>query len=344
MSFPNGPAKGADVKKKSVWYEGTDALKQGEPVCYNSDYGTAANHDGRRANFVERPSSSNNRAFAGVVANDCAARAGGQMIDIYEPGSKGITIALGADVTIGDYLTFCTGKGRFVKAGFAGRGSARIRQTVTALVESSMTGGWSLATDGVTLTVADTTGLSAGDTVVLLGGENDGTGAIVSGQYTISSITNGTVLVLSSSAVTATPGGALTCTGYAFTGNPVAQADLLEGEESGGTEFISPPNAGGDSLAHMTGGKTFVCGGLTLAADSEVELANGDYQGQKKGFELLGALTTSDFVVDLVAAGSQLDGSALAEINAIDAAADAAYLEFNGSWRATGVVGGATQA
>ena len=38
-----------------VWYEGTDALKAGEGVCYNTDYGTATEADGRRCNRVERP-------------------------------------------------------------------------------------------------------------------------------------------------------------------------------------------------------------------------------------------------------------------------------------------------
>jgi hypothetical protein len=65
----------------------------------------------------------------------------------------------------------------------------------------------------------------------------------------------------------------------------------------------------------------------------------------------LGALTGNAFVIDLVTAGVQLardgDGDlvALAEINAFDAADDAAYLEFSGSrWFTKDVVGGATEA
>ena len=151
----------------------------------------------------------------------------GSLVMLNVPGSKGVSpVALGVDTVANvGMLTFQVGggngaAGRFVKAGFAGRGSIIPRQTVTAVLESSMTGAWSLATDGKTLTVVATAGLAAGDTVILLGGEDDGTGAIVPGKYTIASITSATVLVLTASAVTATPAGALTCTGYAFTGNP----------------------------------------------------------------------------------------------------------------------------
>lgn len=344
----NGPIKQANARVEWVWFSGTDALREGEGVCYDTNYGVAANRDCRRNNHVKRPSASNNKAFAGVVARDYAASATGQFVEIYTPGSRGVNVALGVDTVIDTgILTFQVGggsaAGRFVKAGFKGRGSIVPRQTVTAVLEASMTGAWSLAADGITLTVVATAGLAAGDTVVLLGGANDGTGAIVPGKYVIASITNGTTLVLTASAVTAAT-GALTCTGYAFTGNPRCQADLLEGEESGGIEFISPPNAGGDTLGHMAGGVTYVCGGVTLAADSECELAAGTQLGERKGFVCLGTMTTSDFVVDLVANGITLAGGALAEVNAIDAANDAAYLEWVGLWRTLMVVGGAAEA
>jgi hypothetical protein len=94
-----------------------------------------------------------------------------------------------------------------------------------------------------------------------------------------------------------------------------------------------------------------VCGGVTLAADAECELAQGTLPGEKKAFICLGTLTTSDFVVDLVSAGVQLartgEGAlvALAEINAFDAADDACYLQFNGAkWHTQDVVGGAAEA
>jgi hypothetical protein len=334
----NGPQKMGNLIIEEVWYEGTDALKKGEGLCYNTDYGTAADFDGRRCNRVERPSLSNNFAFAGVVEQDYSAKAAGQRVRICVPGSKGAPIALGVDTTIGTgLLTFVAGasgshRGRFYTGKYKGRGSAIPRQTVTALLESSMTGAWSLATDGITLTVVATAGLAAGDTVVLVGGENeDDVAYVVPGKYTIASITSGTVLVLSSSAVASTPAAAVTCTGFAYTGNPTCQADLLEGDESGGVEFISPPNAGLVGQTYMVGGVSYVCGGVTLAADVDITFAQGALPGDKKAFICLGTLGTSDFTVDLATNGIQIDGStALAEVNAIDAATEACYLEFNG--------------
>ena len=353
------PIQDGNAVRESVWYGGVDALYEGEAVCFNTDYGTATSFDGNRANRVERPSTSNNQSFAGVAARDYSANSGGQFVEINCPGSRGVNIALGVDTVLDTgLLSFCvngkndigtqtgTDGGRFFTGKFPGRGSAIPRQTVTAVLESSMAGAWSLATDGITLPVASTTGLAAGDTVVLLGGADDGTGSIVAGKYTIDSVTNATVLVLTATAVDTTPGGALTATGYAYTGNPKCQADLLTGDECNGIEFINLPNAGGDSQPYMVRGVSYVNGGVTLAADAEVELAQGTLPGEQKVFLLQGTLTGYDFVVDLATAGIDQDGStALAEINAIDAAADGCYLVFNGAvWHTLDLVGGATQA
>jgi hypothetical protein len=348
----NGYQKQANAIIEYVWFEGTDALKEGEAVCYNTNYGTATARDGRRCNRVERPSTSNNKAFAGVAARDYPASSVGQLVEINVPGSKSVNIALGADTVIDTgILTFQagggSGAGRFVKAGYAGRGSIVPRQTVTAVVEASMTGAWSLAVDGKTLTVSDTAGLSAGDTVVLLGGKDEGSSkAIVPGKYLIASITSGTVLVLATSAVGATPNGALTCTGYAYTGNPKCQADLLEGEESGGVQFVSPPATGGAAVmgTFMSGGVTYVCGGLTVgSAVANGALANGDFFGQRKGFIGLGTLTTNGVtvtpaaagiqrkVLDAIDTGAQGDPLALALIT-IDAAGEYIHLQWWGTW------------
>ncbi len=362
-SSVDGHGKGSRPVILMAFYEGTDALYEGEGLCFNADRGTATDADARRCNFVERPTHLNNRDFAGVVARSYPSRSSTtpRLIELYAPGSKCVPVALGVDATIGTgLLTFCvagrydvganvglkTDAGRFMNGKYRGRGSAVPRQTKTALLEASMTGAWSLAADGVTLTVVATAGLAAGDTVVLLGGQDRGPGTVIPGKYVIASVTSGTVLVLSSSAVDAAPAGALTCTGYAYTGNPTVLADLLDGEESGGVEFLNLPDAGGDNQPAMTGGVSYVCGGLTLAADAEHELAQGTLPGETKAFVCLGTMTTSDFVVDLVTAGVQRDGStALAEVNAFDAADDATYLVFNGGqWHCLDVVGGAAQA
>jgi len=355
----NGPQKMGNLVIEEVWYDGTDAIKQGEALCYNTDYGTATVFDGRRCNRVERPSLANNKAFAGVAERDYYAKPSGQRVRIACPGSKGAIVALGVDTVIGTgLLSFAAGavgshRGRFHTGKYLGRGSAIPRQTVTALTESSMIGAWSLATDGITLTVVATAGLAAGDTVVLLGGKDEGSSkAVVPGKYAINSVTSATVLVLASSAVGATPGGALTCTGYAYVGNPKCQADLLTGDECGGVEFISPPAAGSAGMTYMVGGVTYVCGGVAITGDADVALAQGTLPGEKKAFICLGTLTTNEFTLDLVTAGLQLARTtstgailALSDVTGIDAAGDAWYGEFQGAkWHTQDVAGGATEA
>ncbi len=343
----NGPQKLNNPVSQWVWYEGTDILRTGEAVCFNTDYGTAATADARRCNRVERPSTSNNMAFAGVAARDYSAKSTGQLIEIYAPGSQCVPVALGVDTVIDTgILVFTAGtagshRGRFVKTGFSGRGAIKPRQTVTAVLEASMTGAWYLALDGLTLTVVSTAGLVAGDTVVLLGGANNGTGAIVPGKYTIASITNGTVLVLSASAVTAAPGAALTCTGYAYTGNPTCISDLLDGEECGGSEFVSPPDTGGAAvMTYMVGGWTYVCGGVTVgSAVANGALAQGTVYGLKKAFAGLGTLTTNGATVTLAGADLKIDGSTALDLITINAAAQVIVLEWNCAWLCKGIVG-----
>jgi len=359
----NSYYKDGNAIKESVWYEGTDALKRGEGVCYDSDYvgDGATEADGRRCSYVERATSSNNMDFAGTADSTYPASSVPQLITINVPGSKFVPVAIGVDTVLDTgLLTFCVnGKyskgaaggdgsegGRFYTGKNKGRGSAVPRQTVTAVLEAFMDGTGSLDTTGLVLTVADAGDTAEDDIVVLLGGEDEGTSkTVIPGNYTVSSV-SGNDITLTSSAVAATPGAALTCTGYVYTGNPVAMCDLLDGEESGGIEFINLPNAGGDTQPYMVGGLSYVCGGLTLANDAECELAQGSLPGDKKTFICLGAMATSDVVVDLVSAGLQLDGStALAEINAIAAAGDACYLQFQGvKWHTQDIAGDAAEA
>lgn len=340
------------------WFEGTTALKRGEAVCYNLDFGTAGDADARRGHRVEVPSRTNNRAFAGVAVHDYAAEASGQRIECYVPGSKSVPVALGIDTVLGTgIVTFMasaqavaagtTPTGRFFAGKFKGRGSAIPRQTVTALLESSLTGVASLATDGVTLTVLDSADYTVGDTVLVLGGEDeDGTIYTKPGKYLVASITSGTEIVLATSVASATPGAALLITFVLYNGNPTAMCDLLDGEESGGVEFLTPPNAGAGAQTHMLGGVTYVCGGITLAADVDVDLAQGTYFGELKAFELLGTLTTSDFTVDLVTTGLKIARTTdLAEVNAIDAAGEGCILRYQGDlWAAEAILGSAVEA
>lgn len=344
----NGHQAQANVKQLSVWYEGTDALFEGEGVCYNTDYGTVTAKDGRRNNRVERPSSSNNMAFAGVALRDYAACSTGQQIEIAAPGSRGVNVALAVD-TVSDtgILSFQvgggSGAGRFYTGKYRGRGSIVPRQTVTALLEGGMTGATMSvdATDGVTVTVADSSDYTAGDTLVIVAGEDDATGVWTFGKYTIASITDGTTIVLSSTCLSTLSTGSLTLTGYIYTGNARCQADLLEGDESGGIEFLDIPNAGVVGVTHMVGGVSYIPGVTALAADADVTFAQGTRPGEQKAFIVLGTVGTSDVVIDLATNGIKQDGSTgMQEIDDLDTAADAVYLVFDGVvWHTLGFTG-----
>ena len=325
----NGHESGANGIQEDVWYDGIDALMEGEAVCYNTDYGTPTAVDGRRGNRVERPSLTNNRAFAGVAQCDYSAQPGGQMITIYIPGSKSVNVALGIDTTIGTgHLTFTAGasgshRGRFIKAGFTGRGTIVPRQTIAALVEADWAGAtWSLAIDGLTLTVDDASDFTIGDTVVFVGSEvEDGGGNATIGKHIVSAVsTAAEEITLSASAMTGTAAAAIVCTGYAYTGNLKCQADLMTGDESGGVEFLSPHNAA-EAPVPMVGGYTYICGGGTLAGDNDAALAQGLFPGMQKAFHCLGTVNGNEMTVVLATSGVQLDGSsALVSVDGFDAA------------------------
>lgn len=349
----NGPQQMGNLIIEEVWYEGTDALKQGEAVCYNTDYGTATTFDGRRCNRVERPSSSNNHAFAGVVERSYSAKAAGQRLRICCPGSRGAPIALAIDTVIDTgLLSFVAGvatgsdRGRFYTGKYKGRGSAIPRQTVTAILYSDMdsTDAWLLSTDGLTITgITTTANVSVGDTVVICGGDTN-TGAAQAGKYTVASKT-ATTLVLSTSAVSTTAATTLPIVAYVYTENPTCQADLLTGEECGGVEFLSVPRAGSAGLTYQVGGISYVCGGVTLGADADIDLAQGSLPGERKGVILLGDLATNDFTIVPSSNGLRLDGStALTEVLTIDDAGDGWYGVFNGAkWHTEDLLVGATE-
>jgi hypothetical protein len=120
-----------------VWFTGATALLEGQGVCYDFDSGTATAYDGKRINRVELPSQTNNRWFAGVAARPYAASAGGQLIEIYGPGST-CNILSRVSNTLGVGRTTCiaggTYAGYFDVAGFEGKGSAVALQTVNRSV------------------------------------------------------------------------------------------------------------------------------------------------------------------------------------------------------------------
>jgi len=129
----NAPQKQGKTFSDWVWFEGATALKEGQGVCFNWDFGTAASADARRYNRVELPTILNARHFAGVASRDYSAQANGQLIEVYRPGSV-CNVLSKASNTIGVGLTTCiaggTYAGYFQYAGFEGEGSGVPLQTI----------------------------------------------------------------------------------------------------------------------------------------------------------------------------------------------------------------------
>lgn len=133
----NSPLALGNVKQLDVWFEGNGASAQtvleGQGVCYNWDYGTAATRTPARYNRVELPTILNARHFAGVLAQGYTVPAGGRVVTIYAPGSVCNVLSRVAN-TIGVGLTTCeaggTYAGYFNLGGFEGEGTAVPLQTV----------------------------------------------------------------------------------------------------------------------------------------------------------------------------------------------------------------------
>lgn len=131
----NAHIKQARTISAWVWFNGDGALKEGQGVCYNWDYGTAATREARRTNEVEVPTILNAPYFAGVTARSYAAHSGGQFVEIYLPGST-CNVWSTLSNTIGVGRTTCqagagvAAAGYFTLTGFPGRGSAIPLQTI----------------------------------------------------------------------------------------------------------------------------------------------------------------------------------------------------------------------
>jgi hypothetical protein len=130
----------------TVWFEGNGSsnvsVYQGQGVCFNWDYGTAADKDGRRYNRVELPTILNAPHFAGVLSENFTIPATGRFVRIYTPGSVCLVLAKKA-LTIGVGRVTCqaggTYAGYFTAEGFEGKGSAVPLQTVDSSSTAALT-------------------------------------------------------------------------------------------------------------------------------------------------------------------------------------------------------------
>ena len=336
MNYQAILGEGSRMKLRDVIYEGTTYLFKGQGLCYNFDKGTATDADGNRMNYVELPSTTNNRWFAGVTVQSYKADpAGFRIITIAEPGSVA-EVAVDQATTLGTTVLTCstvTGhKGIFSYAGLMGRGTAIALQTKAAATTGPV-GAIAASTDGSTETGADgvtitKTGLFAnalvGDYVYVLGGGTKASSAVqaTQGRYTIVTRTSDDVVVVDRSI----------CVSAAISivvvrKNPTVLAWLCDGDESGLTEWVSPKTAA--AAQHMVGGTTFVAGGMTMAGDSTSTLANGTRLGERKYIVGKGTLTTKSWVLT-VTTGVKNDGTTGITTIAFDAAAEQALFEWTG--------------
>lgn len=179
---------------RRVFYTGDDAVAQGIGLCYNRDVGTAASLDETRDKYVQKPDNTNNNSFAGVTEFAYAAITGGQWVQISEPGSV-VRALIDVSGVIGDakYVTCHTGTGAFGLAGFTGRGSAKLLQTI----DGSSTAALCLVElmDGVESGLVEVIqAVSATAVTPMVGGVSRMTGGITIATDSTATLANGTIL------------------------------------------------------------------------------------------------------------------------------------------------------
>ncbi len=351
--------KQAYVKKAMFVFLGTAALKKGRGMCFDLDHYTSETgeavtdpYGARGMKVVQKPSNTNNMAFAGVLTQNYPARpnAGYQMVELAIPGGCAKIAQRFASTINGESLACHVGgadAGIFGLRGFPGRGSAIPLETLTAaaggaLAHTILTGVstsvYSASTGLTTITsVAGGTAVGYGDSDIdatdfectVLGGADDTYGGdATSGEL----ITKGVYPV-----VEATGANTFTVTGDTGDGdvaitvtkvNILKLAYLMDGQESGMLEIITPQDA--VAVQSMVGGVTLACGGYTMAADSTAVLADGLVEGLLKGFGGLGTLGTSDYSVT-VTSGVQEDHSTALASFVVDAALETLIVQWLGN-------------
>jgi hypothetical protein len=324
------------IEKAMFVYLGTEALKKGHGMCFDLDYvttetgETATDKFGARGlQVVEKPSVSNNMAFAGVLTQDYPARSTGmQIVELALPGSCA-EIAVAIATTINATRLSCVAgsgmAGKFTTGALPGRGMALALQTraaaAGAVIGASLDGTTVYATATKTVTKAALfTNAAVGDKIYVVAGE-----AVTVGEYTIVEKTSNDAVVVDA-AISTTNSAKIAV--YVISGNPTVLAYLYDGDESGLREYKTPTGSGKE--AAMVGGYTEWMGTLTPSADDVPPLAAGLFIGQKKAYLLNAALGGNDIVVTPAAAGVQLDGATALNTMELDGANDFSLLEWNG--------------
>lgn len=351
--------KQAYSKKAVFIYLGTAALKKGHGMCFDLDY---ANADvtgekvtdpfgARGLKVIEKPSNSNNMAFAGVLTQNYPARTSGmQIVELALPGGCAMIAQRFASTINGESLACHAGGGDagiFGLRGFRGRGSAIPLQTLTAatlgdLAHTSLTGiataVYSSSTGLTTITSSgagtalgyDSVAIACSDyEMTVLGGADDTYGGdATSGELATKAVYP---CVQATGANTFTVTGDTSDCDLTITvtkKNLLRLAYLEDGQESGLLEILSPQDA--VAVQSMVGGVTLLCGGYTMAAASTAVLADGLVEGQLKGFVGLGTLGTSDYTVTVTSGLQEDHSTALADCD-FDAADEILIVQWFGN-------------
>ena len=131
-----GPINQAHEIVARVWYGGDDAVAEGIALYFDADYGTVTDNDASRINIVEKPpASASNLNFAGVSKGSYRAVTGGQFVDIYCPGSRGVPLQLHTGIdSVNNSTTLMAIKttGAWTDSSEEGRGVAYARSTKAA--------------------------------------------------------------------------------------------------------------------------------------------------------------------------------------------------------------------
>lgn len=346
-SHISGPA----YRRRRVWFPGSTAIKKGMGLCYDLDIagsgsGQAATDGwGRRGNSVAVPDTTNNLAFAGVATQNYSAKTNGQMIDIWIPGGLA-EVAVGLATTVNSTRLTCSvntaDAGRFTLQGLSGRGTALALQTKARadggdIAFSSLDGSAVTSWSSPSLTITKTgigTACGFGDStidptefrVVILGGAttlDSSTAVATKGEYAVVTAPTADTITIATNI-----GTLCSVTLYVIKNTyPTVLCYLEDGEESGLQEVLTPKT--NTAIQSMVNGTTFLCGGLTMAADSTATLADGTFEGQKKAFLCLGTLTTQDYLIT-VTSGLNAAGTALSTIE-LDAAGEFGVLYWHGN-------------
>lgn len=347
--------KQAYQKKGLFVYQGTTALVKGRGMCFDLDYLTTTVGEraidafgARGLKVIEKPSVSNNMAFAGVLTQNYPARTSGlQLVELALPGgcamiagiiattinSTRLTCIVPSTLLAASGYTGCAGL--WGHAGLLGKGTAIALQTHTDGTglpwENDLVGNASYATATGTITATNLfTYAAVGDVVWILSGGIANAAHV--GKFYIKTKTSVSAVIIASTSggaavLDAAANGAILAVAVVPAAEPLTLAYLCDGEESGLMEYDVPVN--GATTNPMVGGFTNLIGAVTLAGAHIPPLVNGLFPGMKKSVQLHGLLTTGYYQITPAALGLAPDGTVVV-VAELEDSLDQADLEWTG--------------